>query len=460
MNSKPPAHVLMLIEDRIAMRDFLCTSLPRDLIASGEIRLTVASNFDLEELREACSDKGVEFIPWKRPSLDLPSNILFSLAKDLFVAYWPQLTFALRRGYATSPWNLWRRLRLVFAGLLKCLGLTPHGVVSWTRSFPGDPEFAQTLEKVQPDLVVYSCYFSRVVRSLREAQKRGIPIVFSVSSWDHLTTKGPLMIRPDHVFTWSEEMKQEVVDLHAIPPERVSIVGALYMDVNSHGQDIIPRDEYYRDYGIPDDCSIILYALGNKYVEYLNKVFIERLYQLIEANAFGRPCFLMVRANPKDPGHHYKEYESWPLLHIQYPGHLKPSLSASGRRSHSRDDDRVRVSTIHHSSVVVCTTSTIIFDACLMDKPVVNIMYDAEPNLPEKFSARRYLKFKHAESVIQEGGTRVVESEEELITGIQDALAQPEEDQEGRKALLKRVVTYLDGSSTRRWTEAVRELLK
>lgn len=452
--------VLFLIEDRVGFRDFCCSELMRILQEEQGCKVVVASNYETEIVRNSVDDEriGVRFWPGSR--LDWPSKLLFALAKDLFFCEFPKLTFALRRRYAFGAFNAWRDFRLMLARLIGCLGLKAEHVVAFSERFGADEDFRKILEEEKPDAVVYSCYFDRVVPALREAKRKNIKVIFSVSSWDHLTTKGPILIRPDEIFTWSEEMAAEVVQYHRYPRERVSITGALYMDICTSTDQVIPREKFCEMMGIPSDRKIILYALGNRYVEYLNAFFIRRIYQLIEKNEFDVPCFLIARANPKDPGQHYKEFDGLPNMLVQYPEHLNRFNPHSGRRLHVKEDDIVRISAIYHSDMILCTTSTIIFDGALMDKPIINIMYDAEPNLPEKHSARRYFKFQHSQSVLEEGGAKVVESEEALIGAIKTYLKHPEEDRDGRKRLLGRVITFLDGSSARRWAENFERFLQ
>jgi hypothetical protein len=451
---------LFLIEDRVGFRDFCCSELMSELLSRPGAEVLVVSNYESDIVRESIDNPKVRVRFWPGSATGTLDKLLFALAKDLFHLEFPQLTFTLRREYGFGDFNLWRNLRLAFTRIVGKFGLKAEQVIAFAEGFGRDQAFRKILEEEKPDAVIYSCYFDRVVPALREAKRLKVPVVFSVSSWDHLTTKGPILFRPDWVFVWSEEMASEVVKYHRHPRNRVSITGALYMDICTSTDQVIPREKFCEMMGIPTDRKIILYALGNKYVEYLNTVFIKKMLELIEKDGFGPKCFLVARANPKDPGKHYKQFENHPDMLVQYPGHLSRFNPHSGRRLHVKDDDIVRISAIYHSDVIICTTSTIIFDGALMDKPIINIMYDAEPNLPEKHSARRYFKFQHAQSVLEEGGAQVVESEETLVDSIKQYLKDPAQDQEGRKRLLRRVITFLDGSSSKRWAENLDLALK
>ena len=65
---------------------------------------------------------------------------------------------------------------------------------------------------------------------LKSARALGIPTGVCVASWDNLTNKGLIQIRPDLVTVWNEHQRHEAIELHRVPPERVVATGAQIFD--------------------------------------------------------------------------------------------------------------------------------------------------------------------------------------------------------------------------------------
>ena len=52
---------------------------------------------------------------------------------------------------------------------------------------------------------------------VKAAQLAGIPTGALITSWDNLTTKGVMRVRPDRVFVWNETQRQEAAEMHGVP---------------------------------------------------------------------------------------------------------------------------------------------------------------------------------------------------------------------------------------------------
>ena len=62
------------------------------------------------------------------------------------------------------------------------------------------------------------------------ARALGLRTVLCVGSWDHLSSKSVLRAVPDLVTVWNETQKQEAIELHAVPAERIVVTGAQCYD--------------------------------------------------------------------------------------------------------------------------------------------------------------------------------------------------------------------------------------
>jgi hypothetical protein len=101
------------------------------------------------------------------------------------------------------------------------------------RRLPAPAEIAEVFERERPDLLLVTplLYFrSHQVDHVRHARARGIKSIVGIGSWDHLTTKGLIHEVPDRVLVWNEAQKQEAIDLHAVPGDRVIVTGSQAYD--------------------------------------------------------------------------------------------------------------------------------------------------------------------------------------------------------------------------------------
>lgn len=64
---------------------------------------------------------------------------------------------------------------------------------------------------------------------INAARRNSIPNALLVASWDNLTNKSTLGLRPDWVFVWSDHQAAEARLRHAMQPERIKVVGSLVL---------------------------------------------------------------------------------------------------------------------------------------------------------------------------------------------------------------------------------------
>ena len=101
------------------------------------------------------------------------------------------------------------------------------------RAIPSDPGRERFLQDERPDVLLVSPlvrFGSEQADWVKSAQALGIPVGFPVFSWDNLTTKGIVHVRPDRVFVWNEVQKREATEYYDIPPDSIVVTGAPRFD--------------------------------------------------------------------------------------------------------------------------------------------------------------------------------------------------------------------------------------
>jgi hypothetical protein len=94
----------------------------------------------------------------------------------------------------------------------------------------------------------------------RAARGLGIPCALCVWSWDHLSSKALIRDWPDRVFVWNDVQRQEALNLHGVPADRIVVTGAQCFDQWFNRQPSRTRAEFCAHVGLPDDRPFVMYA--------------------------------------------------------------------------------------------------------------------------------------------------------------------------------------------------------
>ena len=146
--------------------------------------------------------------------------------------------------------HAWRRL----------VGRVVHGL---DLAIPPPQMIVDYLREQQPDVLLITPLVdlgSQQIDFVRAARQLGIPTGLAVWSWDHLSSKAYIREAPERVFVWNGTQRQEAVDVHRVPADRVVVTGAQCFD---HWFDRRPsrtREEFCRQLGLPVDRPIVLWV--------------------------------------------------------------------------------------------------------------------------------------------------------------------------------------------------------
>ena len=109
---------------------------------------------------------------------------------------------------------------------------------------------------------------------------------------------------------------------------------------------------------------------------------------------------------------------------------------------------------LRHGDVVVCNAGTILLDALVNDRPAVCILYDEGAPPGESWAAKNVIG-EHYRELAGSGAFSTAESFEQVVEGIEQALARPAELAEKRRRAVSEVVGEVDGLAGERVVEAI-----
>ena len=95
---------------------------------------------------------------------------------------------------------------------------------------------------------------------LKAARRIGIPVAICVFSWDHLSGKSWIRIAPDRVFVWNDTQRQEAIEQHGLPVDRIEVTGAQCWDQWFVRQPSRSYETFCRELGLDPTRPFVLYA--------------------------------------------------------------------------------------------------------------------------------------------------------------------------------------------------------
>ena len=137
-------------------------------------------------------------------------------------------------------------------------------LTAWERAIPRDPEIRTYIEEQRPDAVLITPLIGVVASPqldyLYSAQALGIPTALCVWSWDHLSSKALIRTLPERVLVWNPTQRQEALDLHNVPAERVIVTGAQCFDQWFDRQPSRDRASFCSRVGLADEGPYLLWV--------------------------------------------------------------------------------------------------------------------------------------------------------------------------------------------------------
>lgn len=313
------------------------------------------------------------------------------------------------------------------------------------------------LKKYQPGMVIVTSlgYQGNDRYIMRQARRYGSQVLAIILSWDNTTAKGMAAASADRFIVWTDQMKQELVDGHDIPPEQIFVGGVAHFDF------------YYTDWSnhqknmpvaLEPERKVILFGTASPTRRHnFNLKIIRTLGDALQQNRFIKPCQVVVRIHPiyfssKGGMERKQQYvEEISKLIKQYPHMLlnKPVLkTVNGQVDLTLDSMAELRGLLEQASVMVSMHSTLMLEASIKDVP--NVIIAARPE---------WLKQPHVSRVLTTGGVRNSETGEDLINNINQYIEQPQLDGNGRKRIRKNECGPFPGSAGRVIAKHILELL-
>ncbi len=283
------------------------------------------------------------------------------------------------------------------------------------------------------------------VRFLVAARRLGLPVVGYVASWDHTVGKGVISTHLDRYVVQNEVMREDLERYHGVDPARAVVTGWPQTDAFHRRR---PRADYealLRTYGLDPGLPLVM-AMGNTPTNspYESRL-VERLVDWWSESDGAARFSLLFRPHPRD--------RDWETRFAAAQGRAGAYVQSS-----SYTDLEILATLLQHGSCVVSNAGTILLDAIVNDRPAVCVLYD-EGGAPGDSWAAKNVLGEHYRQLLESEAFYRASSFDEVVEGVERALAQPEELAAERRRVAREVVGALDGRAAERVVEAIASAL-
>jgi hypothetical protein len=210
-------------------------------------------------------------------------------------------------------------------------------------------------------------FASREVDVVKAAQQRGVPTLLATASWDNLTNKGLVKVRPDRIAVWNAHMAREAVELHGMPPDHVWITGAPVFDRWFNRSPSRTRKALLAELGLDRALPLIVYLGSSRSIADGEIVVIKEWIAALRAAQFGPPADVnvIVRPHPMSPiGWSAGEGESARLRGAVVWPHEPKHPTSEATRAEFFD-------ILYHADAVVGLNTSAMIEAAILEKPVL-----------------------------------------------------------------------------------------
>lgn len=364
----------------------------------------------------------------------------------------------MRHFYRRDHWwprKLLMRSRLLFPRWL----FTTDRITHWelARIRPTE-EFWELVRRYRPALLVTATpgFTAFEAEQIVSAKRLGLKTAAININYDNLTSNGKMIRKTDFLAVWNGIMEREALDLHRYPRERLAVVGCLRFDhyfTDPADPRFPSREQFLRVKGLDPARKTIVFAGPTPSNYPPRRELAETLVRMKRDGAMNGDPNILIRLHPIDQFETYKDLAGIPGIAIERAGRPVLPDAAGGQKVEMDEADLINLTaTLEYADVVLNFASTVIMEAAIFDRPVINIGF------PEY--RRIVYEFEYNKGLMDTGAVRLARDPAELAAEINEYLAHPERDREARARLLDQYIPFRDGRTWERTAQYIGQIVK
>lgn len=316
----------------------------------------------------------------------------------------------------------------------------------------------QQLRALNPDLVWSTvCVRHQEYPYVLVCHDMNICIVTSILSFDNLTSRTTIP-KFDHYLVWNQRMHDQLLSYyHTIRAQDVSITGTPQFDFHRSPGFQWSREDTLSHLGLPEGSRYILYTGSSQFLAPDEPELVSQFARRLATDPMLSDSWLVVRLHPLD------DWDRWRIsmdasyrVILSLPWASKPDKT--GWTLSSPNDQRAWISSLLHADCCINIASTTSLDAAILDRPVIGIRFDKEPQAPPDILYEEY-DTEHYIHLAQSDGIQLALSWENLMNLIHEARNNPSRWRAARELMVAREVGQADGQAAKRVLGVLNQLV-
>lgn len=266
------------------------------------------------------------------------------------------------------------------------------------QCFPLDSDAVAFVNRINPDLFLVTPLIDMTYNQqeyLKAARHLGIRSCLLVASWDNLTNKGLIQIKPDRTFVWNEFQKREAMEMHGLLDHEVVVTGAQLFDQWFSAQPATGYEDYCLKVGLQPDVPYFLYVCSSIFIAREEAEFVREWIRAIRSNS--DPALagagIVIRPHPGNA----KQWEEADLSSFDNVA-VWPRSGAVPVDDQSKTD---YFDSLYHAKAVVGVNTSAFIEAGILGKPVLTIR---DPRFAETQDGTLHFHYLVNEGLLETAG--------------------------------------------------------
>jgi hypothetical protein len=292
-------------------------------------------------------------------------------------------------------------------------------------------------------------------------RRSGVRTLGNILSWDNPTTKAAMDTSCEYYTVWSDEMKGELAKHYSYLSAEIIVTGCPLFDIYYNRPGAMSREDFLRGLGLRPELPYILYATNTPAAMPDESQIVLRYWEELKKSRFGGKVSLLVRLHPKENRRLYAALFGQPDVAVTVAG--PRHWSSSDRWLPTPQDMTLLLNSMMHAAVSVNVASTMTLESFALELPTINVGFRSSDSIKDEtllWSFDMYHTSDHYRAIIDNGAVDLPRSMDQLVECTINALEHGNQRLAGMRKTLAQKAAYCDGTSARRFVEAVEGILQ
>jgi hypothetical protein len=322
--------------------------------------------------------------------------------------------------------------------------------------------FKRLFSIYEPALVVSTTAHHAEAWPLTYSGRRyGATTVANILSWDNTSTKPTMDASCDYYTVWSDEMEGEFERHYPYVETKLVVTGSPLFDMYYNHRDAKDRASFLGGLGLPPELPYVLWTTNTPAGMPDENKIVRTYWDEIQRTPLADKISLLVRLHPKEDEGKYTALLGLDRVALTRAG--SPHWNSSDRWLPTQEDMELLLNSMMHSAVSINVASTMSLESFALKLPTINVAFkygDVVKDHNLMWSFDMYHTSEHYRAIVDNGSVALAKSMDELIAQTMDALEHPGRRTEAMRKTLEQKAAYCDGTSARRFVEALSDAIE